>query len=321
MIPSSLLAIAIPTYNRSDILRENLKRILPELREHRVAVYISDDSTDDLTRELCVDLYAEFPLLVYKQNNPRLGHDANFIETLSIPQDVDYVWYMGDSLYFVPGALSYILNVLAETRPDFCFLNAYVPEIGARLIEGSEVHGFLLDRTWYLTLSGATIYGRSPRNIAIPKSRWADWRNFPQLGLILEACSDEPQRLYWLGEPLLKFNRKKSSYWLKSAMSVFIEDWSRLIRSFPLLFSPEEQNIVIRSHGMHTGLFGPISLIQLRALGALTVDEIDKYSTEFVVASPISPRWAHIVSRLPQRPLAIILSLAVYARNLVRSKK
>jgi len=44
------LAIAIPTYNRCEILREDLLLILPEIIEHSIAVYISDDSSNDDTR-------------------------------------------------------------------------------------------------------------------------------------------------------------------------------------------------------------------------------------------------------------------------------
>ncbi|MFW9616603.1 glycosyltransferase family 2 protein [Aquabacterium sp.] len=317
MRPNPLLAIAIPTYNRSDILRENLRAMLPELLKHHISVYLSDDSSDDRTREMADDLRTEFPLLVYRKNDPRFGHDANFFATLAMP-NTDYVWYLGDSLYCEPGTLGSVLAALAQTRPDFCFINAYAPEPGSRLIEGEAVHPFLLDRTWYLTLSGATIYGRAPRAMQIPIDRRADWKNFPQLGLILEACAQAPRRMHWLGAPMLKFNRKKSSYWLKSAFSVFVKDWSKLIRSFPTLFSPAEQDHVIRSHGVHTRLFGPVSLIQLRALGALTLEELERCGPDFATASPIAPEWARLVARLPQRTIAIIWSLAYSTHILLR---
>lgn len=318
MRPNPLLAIAIPTYNRSDILRENLRAMLPELLEHRISVYLSDDSPDDRTLKMADELRTEFPLLVYRKNAPRYGHDENFFATLAMP-NTDYVWYLGDSLYWEPGTLGSVLDALTKTRPDFCFVNAYAPELGSRLIEGEAVHPFLLDRTWYLTLSGATIYGRVPRAMQIPIARRADWKNFPQLGLILEACAQAPRRMHWLGAPVLKFNRKKSSYWLTSAFSVFVKDWSTLIRSFPTLFSPAEQDSVIRSHGVHTRLFGPVSLVHLRALGALTLEILDQHSHDFMVASPIAPRWARLVARLPQRAVSAVWSVVFAMRNLMRS--
>lgn len=298
MIPNPLLSLAVPTYNRSDILEENLRAMLPDLVRHRVAVHISDDSPNDQTQDMVDRLRREFPLLVYRKNDPRHGHDANFFATLAMP-DTDYVWYLGDSMFLQPGMLGEVLEALDRHRPDFCFANSYARDDRSRLIEGADVHPFLLERTWYLTLSGATVYGRSARGILVTEERKADWKNFPQLGLILEACSRSDQRLMWLGTSGLAFNRKKSSYWLKSAFEVFVKDWTTLIRSFPTLFTHEEQNRVIRSHGLNTRLFDLLSLVQLRAIGALSAAELKRHRQAFAVASPIHPVWATLVARVP----------------------
>jgi abequosyltransferase len=319
MTPNPLLAIAIPTYNRSEILLENLRAMLPELREHCVAVYISDDSSDDHTRDITDELRTEFPLLVYQKNDPSFGHDKNFFATIAMP-DTDYVWYLGDSQYFASGTLEKLLGDLGETRPDMCFLNATKPNGSTRLIEGEAVHSFLLNRTWSLTLTGATIYGRASRALQISDTKKANWKNFPQLGLILEACVQAPRRLLWVDSPVLKLNRKKSSYWLKSAFSVFVKDWSALIRSFPTLFNPIEQDRVIRSHGVNTRLFGPMSLVYLRSLGVLTTEELDLHRQDFVIASPISPIWARLVAQVPQRTMAAVWSFTIVALNVVRRK-
>jgi abequosyltransferase len=308
MTPNSLLSIAIPTYNRSDILQENLLAMLPDLMEHRVAVYISDDSQDERTREMVDDLSTIFPLLVYRKNEPGLGHDANFFSTLAMP-NTDYVWYLGDSQYFIVGTLGALLKMLTKTRPDLCFLNSNLPERGSRVIEGEAVHPFLLDRTWYLTLSGATIYGRLPRMLRISQTVLANWTNFPQLGLILECCSRAPRCLLWIGTPTLRFNKKKTSYWVNSTFSVFVKDWSKLIRSFNVLFSKDEQDQIIRSHGKHTHLFSLLNLIRLRALGILTKDVLEQHASDFEVASPISPVWARLLSFLPRRAVAAVWSL------------
>ncbi len=322
MIPNTLLSIAIPTYNRSDMLRENLITMLPQLIKHRIPLYISDDSSDECTRIMAEELRTEHPLLVYRKNEARLGHDANFFATLAMP-DTEYVWYLGDSRYFAPGALDEVMAALVRFNPDFCFLNTSLSGGGTRLIEGDTLHPFLLDRTWYLTLSGATIYGRTSRksySLQAPKSRLTDWKNFPQLGLILETCSQSHQRLLWLEPTMLKANQQKSSYWLKSAFSVFVKDWSKLIRSFPVLFNEMEQNRILRSHSINSGLFGFISLIHLRAIGALTVEELERYHRDFAIVSPISTIWANLLARLPQRLIVLLWWVVRFVRNLVRGK-
>jgi len=41
------LSIAISSYNRSEILKENLLLMLDEIKEFSIPIYISDDSTND----------------------------------------------------------------------------------------------------------------------------------------------------------------------------------------------------------------------------------------------------------------------------------
>jgi len=310
MIGNALLAIAIPTYNRCEVLQENLRSMLPELLEHRIIVYISDDSSNEQTRTMIDALRAYYPLFVYRKNEPRLGHDANFFATLAMP-DTDYVWYMGDSQYFNPGSLGEVLTTLSHKRPNFCFVNANVPDKGTYVIEGEAVQPFLVDRTWYLTRTGATIYDRASRALRIEETRRNSWTNFPQLGLILESCALEPQRLLWIGESTLRFNhKKKSSYWAGSAFEVFVKDWSALIRSFPVLFDKTEQDFIIRSHGVNTGLFGLASLVFLRSIGALNRESLNQHKQDFQIASPILPIWARLLTRLPQRVISIVWQLA-----------
>lgn len=303
-----LLSIAIPTYMRSEVLNQNLRAMLPELIEHQVAVYISDDSPDDATAKSIALLREDFPLLVYRKNEPRNGHDANFFATVTMP-DTDYVWYLGDSVYFTPGTLARILEVLETFRPNFCFVNSTANDLDSRLVEGKAVHQFLLERTWYLTLTGATIYGREARNLTVPNERKSNWKNFPQLGLILYACSINAQRMYWIGEQGLGFNRNKSSYWLNSAFEVFVKDWCALISSFPELFNNTEQVHVIRSHAINTKLFSLVGLLRLRIKGALSMDIINEHREDLAIASPRGIILARLISRIPVKLMHLIMLL------------
>lgn len=290
------LAIAIPTFNRSEIIEENLLQMLPELQHHDIAVYISDDSTDLKTQEVVTRLQMQYEHIYYRHNQPGLGHDRNFFATLAMP-DCDYVWYMGDSLYFPQGVISEIIEVL-DGVVDFCFVNYRVEDNICRHI--TSVHDFLVERTWYLTLTGATIYGRKPRVLLQQQGRILNWKNFVQLGMILEYCSTHSASMYWFGKPALCVNeKKKSSYWAKNAFIVFVGDWSMLIRSFQGYFSESEIRTVIRSHAIVTRLFYFKHLLFLRRQGGLSLELLQKFKKDFPVASPISPIWAYLIALVP----------------------
>lgn len=296
LVPNPKLALAIPTYNRAEVLEQNLRCMLPDLKKLGVPVYISDDSTDFETQNRISELVKDYPLVFYRHNKLRLGHDDNFFSTLEMP-DTDYVWYLGDSVFVRPGGFLEVLKLL-EHEPDFCFVNAYVKNRPNEHIESDQIHGFLLDRTWYLTLSGATIYGRKARSLPMATARKKQWKNFPQLGLILEYCSLKKVRCEWIGEPLIEINQNKKSYWEKQAFSVFVRDWSVLIRSFPKLFNKAEADRVIRSHSAQMGLFGCIGLFKLRAKKSLNFAILKEYESDFRVASG-SYAWAKLFCCVP----------------------
>ena len=307
------LAIAIPTYNRPEILEENLQFMLPDLRLHSIPVFISDDSSDLKTETIIKRLQPLYEHIYYRHNLTGFGHDGNFFATLAMP-DCDYVWYIGDSLYIRPNVVTDILEVLNE-EVDFCFVNYNTNDVLSRPI--SSAHDFLIERTWYLTLTGATIYGRDPRSLIIDEERKGKWRNFPQLGLILEYCADNKARLYWYGKPAIDANKKKrNSYWSTNAFDVFVEDWSNFIRSFQRLFPNSEVNLVIKSHAINTGLFNLKSLILFRANRCLTIGLLRKHKVNFAVASPVSPLLAYCISFVPVILADILRRAAVACRRM-----
>lgn len=292
--------------------------MLPELQEFAIPVYISDDSTNCETQEVISSLERDYPFLFYRHNKPRLGHDDNFFSTLKMA-DTDYVWYLGDSMFVKPGGFDAVLNAL-ESDPDFCFVNSYVDDWHDRHLKPQQTHGFLVDRAWYLTLSGATIYSRKARVLQVAENRKQQWKNFPQLGLVLEYCSLNKARCEWLGKPIIEVNQNKKSYWAKQAFSVFVRDWSALVRSFPGLFSDAEADKVIRSHSDRTGLFGPWGLVRLRAQNVLNRQTLSEFEVDFETASGYSP-WAKFLCHVPQSVCQFCLSGARRLRKTFMVKR
>lgn len=311
------LSLAIPTYHRPEVVLNNIRVMLPELVKFSILVYVSDDSTDSKTETVINELKAVHPLIIYRRNDPCLGHDSNLFSTLGMP-DTDFVWLLGDSLFVKPGGLEHILNSLTDDL-DLCFVNAYVDDPNDRLLVcPADLHKFLLDRTWYLTLSGATIYGRRSRLFINSDFNFSKCRNFPQLGLVLEVLDQLDTKCMWIGKALIEVNKNKKSYWEKSAFKVFVRDWSNLIRSFPQIFPLEEANEVIKSHSRHTGLFGFVSLVYLRSINALNKTLLNEYAKEFMFASAINPIWAKILSFIPVNVCAFVWLTARNSKRLLK---
>lgn len=314
--PNSKLALTIPTYNRPNVILQNLRIMLPELMRYSIAVYISDDSSNSQTQILVEQLKSQYPFIFYRRNHQRFGHDANFFASLGMA-NTDFIWYLGDSVFVKPGGLAYVLDKLDEDF-DFYFVNVdVVDDVDRTFISSIETHQFLIDRTWYLTLSGATIYGRRSRSFLNSEENTSRWHNFPQLGLILAACSSLDVTFQWIGKNLIEINKNKKSYWQKSAFSVFVRDWSNLIRSFPKIFTRSESNKVIKSHSRNTGLFGYVSLVYLRSINALNFSILKEYEDEFRFASAINPFWAYIACCIPRNICAVTWNVASKCKKLL----
>ena len=152
----------------------------------------------------------------------------------------------------------------------------------------------------------------------IEEGRKFSWRNFVQLGLILEYCGKNSASMYWYGTPSLGFNKKKKSYWMKSALDVFVGDWVAFIKSFPNLFSATEMRSVIRSHATNTGIFGLKSLLFFRANDGLNFPIINKNKKYYSIASPNSVKVAYAVALIPLPLIRLLYRIFYFSRSVFK---
>jgi len=259
------LAIAIPTYNRSKILLENLNMILDDLRDSGVSVFISDDSVDNETQQAIEDFSHKYSYIFYFKNSPSLGHDANCVRTINLPK-TEYIWYLGDSMIIQKGAIKEILSIIDKYGPNLIAFNAdRENEFMDTGLFNSSQH-LLSELAWHLTLTGVTVYRRV--DIVNLDFDYRKFINFPQLAYILKILfSGDGSNLFWLNQKLVKSNIKKISYWSNNIFRVFIDDFKNLFKEFSINMSPELIDIIISKHTKKSGIFNYRSLAKLREQG------------------------------------------------------
>ncbi len=150
------------------------------------------------------------------------------IHTEILPYDAFYLAEPYHQKYRLRSVREIMTEFNAMYPLDDDFVNSTAVGHSVEYVSPPDMRRFLLARTWYLTLSGATIYGRGPREMIVSEERKRGWKNFPQLGLILEYCSTQRAHSYWFGLSGIGVNANKRSYWAKSAFEVFVRDWSTL---------------------------------------------------------------------------------------------
>lgn len=116
-----LLTIAIPTYNRENLVRRLLKSITPELNDD-VEVLVCDNASTDNTEHM---ISFEFPNVIYYRSSVNMGADRNFLECYKKARG-EYVWLVGSDDIVIEGAIDRILTFIKENSSKMCpliFLN------------------------------------------------------------------------------------------------------------------------------------------------------------------------------------------------------
>jgi len=117
------LTIAIPTYNRSYFLDNNLKQLLKEY-DSNFQIIVQDNASIDDTEEV-VRKYVKLGLpITYERNLTNLGWAKNF-ELCFKKAKTKYVILLGDDDIVVNGGVDIILNNINEHSPDLMFMNAF----------------------------------------------------------------------------------------------------------------------------------------------------------------------------------------------------
>jgi len=119
------ITIAIPTYNRSSALRNQLIR-LGDCRMKYQGLFdliVCDNASTDNTQQVCDEMQKLGFVFTYKRNEKNVGLVRNLrvcIESVS----TEYIWLLGDDDPINPKELATALPLLDNSNYDIIFLNA-----------------------------------------------------------------------------------------------------------------------------------------------------------------------------------------------------
>lgn len=114
------LAIAIPTYNRSEILNDILWIVGPQIQKFHpeVACFIIDNNSTDNTAEIVQEHAARWGFVHYVKNNSNVGLVRNIANAIHIP-DSEWVWLLGDDDVPLPWGVGELLRDIADIEREY----------------------------------------------------------------------------------------------------------------------------------------------------------------------------------------------------------
>lgn len=118
-IDTPLLSIAIPTFNRCNLLRETLETILPQIESFSdiVELVISDNGSTDSTWSLLQDYAVKHPFIRTFRQTTNIGPDPNFRFCCEQSRG-EFFWLYGDDDLLCEGALGALIALLRKEAPD-----------------------------------------------------------------------------------------------------------------------------------------------------------------------------------------------------------
>jgi abequosyltransferase len=125
-----LLTIAIPTYNRVELLKRCLESLatqimcLPPMFQGKVDLYVSDNCSNDGSKDFLLDFEIRFRSIRVVFNKENRGPDWNIANCYDIATG-DYVLVLGDDDVLVEGALEWILLRISNGEYGLLFLKPY----------------------------------------------------------------------------------------------------------------------------------------------------------------------------------------------------
>ncbi|MDR1772933.1 MAG: hypothetical protein LBS02_20230 [Hungatella sp.] len=313
------IAVCIPTYDRSQIMKEFLESCSADYANFGIDIYIYDSSTNDETENM-VMLWKERLNGLYYIRVPSCIH-ANIkvfkiFQQQGLKNAYDFIWVCGDSLRFSEKALSSILqNVTLEY--DMIEVNANdVGKLGTRVYNNHN--DYFRDCAWHLALFGAVIL-----NVKTMLSNvdWNDYElnysskeliNFSHVSFYFNKLATKEcfkalhlslNPSFYSISPL-----KEKSGWHEETFYVMCHGWVQTIKSLPSCYKDKKEAMI--NHGKYT-IFKTLNLLKLREDGYFNMSIYKQYRCVWKEVCDIPIIKLYMIALMP-------VSMSRHVRNGLR---
>lgn len=249
---NTILTIAIPTFNRYKILKENLELIFKDLNDD-IQVIVSDNHSTDYTEIVCQE-FKKHKNFQYFRNEKNIGYDANVLNAFN-KSNSKYVWFLSDDDFVDNNIIEYIYNYLQINNPDALLINATVKSKNTDQVlieslgltdedkvEYCDSSCFIKYIQWSTLISSIIV---KKENVSENKAISYIGSCFIQLPIFWNSCFNK--NIHILGsQKITKFDSEKPNFNL-SNYEIWFKSWITVVCSFDSLFSKKSTRIAATS--------------------------------------------------------------------------
>jgi glycosyltransferase involved in cell wall biosynthesis len=121
-LSSTFLSICIPTFNRSKKIEQIINELLVQCEGLPVEIVVSDNGSDDGTRELCTGIAARNRNFRFIAQGSNLGFARN-LDACLLKGNGRYLWMLGDDDLLYPDAVKTVVETLKRHYPAWLLCN------------------------------------------------------------------------------------------------------------------------------------------------------------------------------------------------------
>jgi len=307
------LSFAIPTYNRAKFLDNCLKSLVPLAKKYNIQIFISDNASNDNTKEIVQKWINFYPLIFYHSNEKNIGYDRN-VEIALKMSNTEYTWLLGDTYAVKEDGLDYVYKLISNNKKyDAIIVNAIGRVKNIPEKDYMDKNLFLSDLAWHMTMLSTYIYSKSLINYGNFK-RYYD-SLFAHMGIIFEYIAERDFLVHWIDKPIIYYianiaGVNKKSFWSDFTIKTWTEYWSNFVFSLPMSYNLDVKLKCIKDHGEKSGLFSILGLLNLRSMNQLNYKIYKQYSQFFLFTIKYPKLVILFISILPIK-LALIMNFLI----------
>lgn len=127
-----LLAVCIPTYNRSEYLEQCLAALVPQAAATGISICLSDNASTDNTAQVIAKYQARYSRIFSTRQRENLGFDKNHKAVIGMA-DTEFAWLLGDDDVVLDGAVEKVIRTLSGNPScELLLLNAMLTDNNLR---------------------------------------------------------------------------------------------------------------------------------------------------------------------------------------------
>lgn len=212
------LSICIPTYNRSECLKDCLNSVLASVAGHErdIEIVISDNASTDDTASIIRSFQITYPWIRYHRNEENIGGDPNIylVSTMGLGE---YIWIFGDDDKMEKDAVATVIKQIdAGYNLIICNYSvwakdfSYIKKINGLRLTHDEVYDNpdeLMKHIGYHMGYISTIITKREIYFKIPVSEYLYYMDysFPQIYAVYSGVSEQCKAI--CNSSTLVFNR------------------------------------------------------------------------------------------------------------------